>query len=151
MPTMKKTTSSGAILLAFAALTAACGPNQRIMQSANENTAAAANEHIASNSNAAPALGTFEQDLNAMRTADFRFIYVFRRKDGAPLNTDDKGYLSGTIPSEINRRRLSDAGRAVIIGSNFRLPPETLKAFADRFAFEDHSRPEIEGGNINSR
>ena len=88
-----------------------------------------------------------------MKTADFSFIYIFRRKDGATLDADDRSYLSVTIPSEMNRRKISDAGRAVIIGSNFRIPPDIMNILKERFAFEDHSKPESEvmPANTNGR
>jgi hypothetical protein len=147
---MKRTITSVAIALTAVVLVSACGPNQRILQSANENSsAAAASDPVVVNSNGAPAPTTLEQDLTAMRTADFKFIVVFRRKDGAVLDADDKRYLSEVIPSEINRRRLSDSGRAVIIGSNFRLPPESTKTLGERFAVEDHSKPDPESGGDN--
>ncbi len=140
---MKRTTSSCAVFLAVGVLVTACGPNQRILQSANENNAATtAPAPVAVNSNAPSAGATFEQDLNAMRTADFKFVIVFRRKDAAVLDADDKRYLSDTIPTEINRRRLSDGGRAVIIGSNFRMAPEIMNALRERFAVEDRSEAE---------
>ena len=132
------------ITLALVAIVAtACAPNERILQSANENTSGAS-ESAAMNSNIASSVSSFDQDLNAMRTADFNFIYVLRRKDGATLRGDDKSFLSRTIPSEMNRRQVSDEGRAVIIGSNFRLSPELVKVFRDRFALEDHSKPGAE-------
>ena len=88
-----------------------------------------------------------------MKTADFSFIYIFRRKDGRELDADDRSYLGVTIPSEMNRRKISDGGRAVIVGSNFRIPAEIMNILKERFAFEDHSKPESEimPANTNSR
>jgi hypothetical protein len=40
--------------------------------------------------------------------------------------------------------------RAVIIGSNYRLPPENAKALAERFVVEDYSKPENEMINANA-
>lgn len=148
MPMTKRTTNRGVIFLAVAILTTACGPNQRILQSANENTAAV--DPIAVTPNSTPTVSSFDQDLNAMRTADFNFIYVLRRQDGGILTTEDRNFITGMTPREINRRRLSDEGKAVILGSNFRLPPETLPLFRKRFALEDHSKPESELLNANS-
>lgn len=126
-----------------------CGPNERIMNSAAENRseqARAANTAA----NSAPAPRTFEQDLNAMRNADFNFIYVFRRKDGGVLDAGDKSFITRTTPSEVNRRALADEGKALILGSNFRLPDDNLQQFKERFSFEDHSKPESEIMNSNS-
>ena len=130
-------------------LFSSCTPNQRIINSANERPPEpdSVNRPIA----AAPA--RIEDDIAAMKTADFSFIYIFRRKDGAALDADDRSYLSATIPSEMNRRKISDAGRAVIIGSNFRIPPDFMNVLKERFAFEDHSKPESEvmPANTNRR
>ena len=131
------------ILLAVGTLGLACGPNQRILESSNENQPAS--EPIAVNSNTAPAASSFEQDLNAMSTADFNFIYVFRRKDGGVLDADDKRFIGGNTLPEMNRRKLSDGGKALIMGSNFRpQDPSMLVRYKARFAFEDFSKPESE-------
>ena len=87
----------------------------------------------------APSVGDLERDLDAMRDAQFLFVYVLRRKDGAPLDSDDRRYAGQTIPQEMNRRVISDAGRAIVVGSNFRIPPEIQTLLAERFVFEDRS------------
>ncbi len=121
----------------------ACGPNERIMNSANENRG-----DLASNpdpgTNTVPAPRRFEQDLEAMRTADFNFIYVFRRKDGGVFDAADKSFITQTTPGEVNRRAVADGGKALIIGSNYRIPEDNLKQFKERFSFEDYSKPESE-------
>jgi hypothetical protein len=130
-----------AVLIFLALAVAACGGNQRIMESSQSPTPSA---------NTSPPLSSFELELKAMRTADFNFIYVFRRKDGAPLDAGDKKLASDNIPPEINRRKVIEDGRAVIIGSNYRLPPENAKALAERFVVEDYSKPENEMINANA-
>ena len=42
----------------------------------------------------------------------------------------------------MNRRRLSDDGKAVIIGSNFPFVPGTIESLTSRFIMEDHSKPD---------
>jgi len=91
-----------------------------------------------------------ESDVAAMRTADFNFVFVFKRKDGAVLDADDKAFMNANTPYEINRKKLSDGGRALVVGSNFRYPPENFKAMRDRFLFEDLSKPESEIFPANS-
>ena len=138
------------ILIVAAFIASACGPNQRIINSAQENREAASSTQP---SNIAPAANSFERELNAMRNADFKFIYAFRRKDGAVLDSDDKAFINATSPQEMNRRTLADEGRALLIGSNFRMPPVSLETFKTRFLFEDHSSPEFrdaENSNHNS-
>lgn len=135
-------------VLVFAAavmLACSCAPNQRIVESNAELSDGQTN----SNAAATPVLNTFEQDVESMRTADFVFIYVFRRKDGQPLDADDKRFASNAIPPEMNRRTVSDEGKAILVGSNFRIPPENMKVLRERFAFEDLSRPDP--GGVPSR
>lgn len=136
-------------LACFLFFIAACGPNQKILNSAVEPSPPAIAPNTPVTESETP---TVEQDIQAMKNADFNFIHVFRRKDGGVLDEDDKKFLNAVTPAETNRRRLSDAGRAVIMGSNYRFPPEAMKALTDRFKMEDHSKPESElpGGNANS-
>ena len=75
-----------------------------------------------------------------MRTADFVFIYVIKRKDGGPLDAEDKKFAGAVIPGEMNRRTIADDGNAILIGSNFRMPDDSRKLIEERFAFEDLSR-----------
>jgi hypothetical protein len=111
----------------------ACTPNQRIVNSAAGTPAPVASSTVP--------IG-FEVDLEAMRTADFKFILVFRRKDGAVLDAEDKAWINANTPPDVNRRKLSDDGRAVIIGSNFPFMPGTIGNLTSRFVMEDHSKPE---------
>lgn len=123
---------AGFVLLGIASC--ACGPNERIMNSASSETPVPAN--------AAPAAGTLESDLQAMRNADFKFILVFRRKDGAALTGEDKALASSSTSFNANRRRISDDGKAIIIGSNFPFLPGTLEKMTEKFTMEDHSKPD---------
>lgn len=136
---MKRIITSATFLLSLAALGSACVPNQRILESANENQSSS--EPVAVNSKAAPARSSFEQDLEAMRTADFKFIIAFRRKDGRTLDASDKELLGKTI-SQANRRRLSDEGRAVIVGSNFPFLTGAFDPLTERFKVEHYSKPD---------
>ena len=135
---MKRAIISG-ILLAAGLVAASCGPNQRILESANGGNANS--EPAAIHSDASPIPGSFDQDLNAMRTADFKFIIVFRRKDGQSLDATDKD-LIGRSASQANRRRLSDAGKAVIIGSNFPFVTGAFQDLNQRFKMENYSKPD---------
>ena len=77
-----------------------------------------------------------------MRTADFKFIVVFRRKDGAKFESDDKETIGRITGQQVNRRKLSDDGKAVIIGSNFPFLPGMLEQLTERFRMEDYSKPD---------
>ena len=83
----------------------------------------------------------FESELEKMRTADLQFILVFRRKDGAVFDVDDKKYLRANLPF-YNRLVVADEDKAVIIGSNFKFPPENTDALRMRFNVEDYSAAE---------
>lgn len=121
------------VFLIVLAIGIACTPNQRIVDSAKTPEPMGTER---------PQPTGFEVDLETMRTADYTYIYVFRRKDGATLDNEDKKFINSQKPVEVNRVRLSDEGRAVIFGSNFRLPPEVLKNLTDIYAFEDYSKPD---------
>lgn len=131
------------IVLAFAALSGGCSPNQRIVESNGRWSNSEANPAAAT-----PVKSSIEQDIEAMRTADFVFIYVIRRKDGGPLDTEDKKFAGAVIPGEMNRRTVADEGRAILIGSNFRMPDDSRKLIEERFAVEDLSR-EVPSVNAN--
>lgn len=136
---MKTTIIDAAFVLSLAILGPSCGPNQRILESANANKSAGS-EPIAVNASAPP-VTSFEQDLNSMRTADFKFIVVIRRKDRQPLEAADKALIAKE-GSQANRRRLSDEGKAVIIGSNFPFLTGTFDGLRARFNLENYSKPD---------
>lgn len=127
-----------ALLLIAAIFVIGCGPNQSILESANRNTAPASNISIERSS--------MEQDLDAMRNADFKVVFVLRRKDGAEFDTEDRGIVRQNT-SQANRRVSADGGKAVIVGSNFPLDPKGMELLKERFLFEDHS---LQGVNSNS-
>lgn len=83
----------------------------------------------------------FESELQKMRTANLQYIFVFRRKDGGAFDSDDKKYLRANLPFH-NRLVLADEDKAVIIGSNFKFPPENTDALRMRFNVEDYSAAE---------
>lgn len=108
-----------------------CAPNRRIADSV-----AATPEPV----NAAPVVVGFEADLLAMRNADFKFILVFRRKDNGVMDAEDKAFLNANTPYDVNRRRLSDNDKAIIIGTNFPFLPGMTEKLATRFEMENHSK-----------
>ncbi|CAN5646418.1 hypothetical protein BH24ACI3_BH24ACI3_12050 [soil metagenome] len=119
-----------------------CVPNSRIMNSAAEQSEA--------KPLATPVPPSFEGDVEAMRTADFDFIYVFRRKDGGLMDGDDRVFVNENTPLETNRRKISDEGKAIILGSNFKFPPEVMQKLSDRFAFTDYSKAGNPGAAANA-
>lgn len=119
-----------------------CGANEGILKSGND---------TAVSTNAAPTLSTLEKDVEAMRTANFKFIYLLRRKDGGEIDAEDRGVIKLKTDGA-NRRISSDNGKAFVIGSNFEIPADKMLAIYDRFAVENYSPTAIENdtGNANA-
>ncbi len=92
--------------------------------------------------NAVTVQSGFESDLEAMRTANFNFIYVLRKKNGNEFSPEDRKFAGQNIPTEMNRRTVSDSEKAIIVGSNFRMPSENMEILVERFTFDDLSKPE---------
>ena len=110
-------------------LTAACGPNKGLLRSGKEDAA---------NYNTVKTKTPFEEDMDAMRTAGFAFIYVLRRKDGGKIDAEDRGVIKlQTVDTK--RRVATDDDRAFLIGSDSQLPPKNLAALYNRFAVETYS------------
>lgn len=86
---------------------------------------------------------TFEQDLRDMQSANFDYIFVFRRKDGGEFDSDDRKYLRQNTPPETNRWTSTDEGKAFIAGSGFGFSPQQMEALRSRFVVEDYSKPEV--------
>src|SRR5215213_1090511 len=123
------------LILSLVLLNLGCQPNQTILKDA-----APAPTPLATVESKKT---TLEEDLHEMRTADFDYILVFRRKDGGILDKDDQKYLRENTPLETNRWRKSDDGKAFIAGSGFAFAPEQMAALQNRFIVEDYSKPEI--------
>jgi hypothetical protein len=81
----------------------------------------------------------FEDDLGSVRYNDYTYIFVLRRKDGAALNGEDGNFIRINTPGETNQRRMSDNGKALIIGTNFRFYPDQWDALNKRFDLQDLS------------
>ena len=127
------------LLVVVAFFGVSCQPNAAILESSKNATAERANLTEAANNQPK---NSFARDLETMRTANFDFIYVFRRKDGAPLDGDDKRYVKLNSPTETNRFVLSDEDKAVIAGSKYKFAEQNLMALRDRFNVEDFSKPQ---------
>ena len=119
------------LLVASTILCAGCGANEGVLKSGRESPAP---------SNAESSRTTFVKEFEAMRTADFRFVYVLRRKDGGVIDTEDKSVIKMQTV-DMNRRVSADNDKAFIIGSNAQLPPKNMMALLERFAVENYSPP----------
>jgi hypothetical protein len=141
-----KLISSCLTAVLVSSLLLSCSPNQRIVESNGQWSNTEANRAAAT-----PVQNSLESEIEAMRTADFIFIYVIKRKDGGPLDTEDRKFAGAVIPGEMNRRTVADGGKAILIGSNFRMPDESMKLISERFAVEDLSREVPPTANINAK
>ena len=112
-------------------LASACGPDDRILKSGKE-TPAPSNVEVSK-----PA---FEKELDDIESAGFTFVYVLRRKDGKKLDSEDRSVIRlQTV--DMNRRVTADDDKAVIIGSNYQIPPKNMFVLFDRFAVQNYSPP----------
>src|SRR5690349_3314266 len=107
----------GVILMLLLVL-AGCGANENILKSGKETPAQV---------NTQPAANQFARDLQEFRTADFNYVYVLRRKDGGPIDSEDRGVIRLNT-QDANRRVSADDGRAFIIGSNPQISPQNMMA-----------------------
>lgn len=113
----------------------------------------------AANNAATPAkreMTEFEREIKSLKTADFDYLYVFRRKDGGAMTAEDKRFIKDKSHFATNRFTLSSDEKAVFAGSNFAFEEENLNELKKRFDFEDFSKPpeqikkEEEEANANS-
>ena len=79
--------------------------------------------------------------LETVKQQDFIFVYVFRRKDGAALDAEDRKFLRANSPPETNQWIVTEDGRAAIAGSNYQFSPANLESLKARFSLEDLSKP----------
>jgi hypothetical protein len=123
------------LILILGLLNFGCQPNQTILKDAAPSPTPLATAETKQTS--------FEEDLREMETADFDYIFVFRRRDGGTFDKEDQKYLRDNTPLETNRWRKSDDGKAFIAGSGFSFSPAQMDALRNRFIVEDHSKPAI--------
>ena len=131
MKKIKRAQTAQAILtgvIFFSLINFACG--NRSFEKANVAESPVAPEEKQSN---------LAGDLQTMKTANFDYIFVFRRKDGGAFDGEDKKYLRDNAPAETNRFIATDNGKAFIAGSNFKFPPQNLDVLRTRFNVEDYS------------
>ena len=127
------------VLCLASVMNSACA-DQRILK-ANKNTAPVSTENTKT---------SFESDLETMKTANFEFIFVIRRKDGGAFDSEDRKFLISNKPAQINRFILTDEEKAFIAGSKYQFPEENLKNIKTRFNVEDFSAVKAqEPGNSN--
>lgn len=87
---------------------------------------------------------TFEDDLGTVRYNEYTYIFVLRRRDGRVIDGDDSKFIRANSPPETNQRLISDEGKAVIMGTNFRFYPGQWDALNKRFDLKDLSTAKYE-------
>ncbi len=88
-----------------------------------------------------PKLTDFQREVRSLKTADFDYIFVFKRKDGDALTADDKQFIKEKAHYATNRFTLSEDGKAVFTGSNYKFEESSLEELKARFDFQDFSKP----------
>jgi len=83
-------------------------------------------------------LSGFEKDLHYIRNGQYTYVWVFSRKDGKPLQSDDSVYLRTNAPQVVDWVT-TDEGKKVIAGTNFNLEQGNLDMLKKRFVTEDYS------------
>ena len=123
------------LCIAFIALFGfACEPSPSMMENSNQQSSP---PEVKQTDN----LTSLEREIRDMKTVDFQFIYVFKRKDGGVFDAEDKQYIRANRPAEINRFSAADDQKAFIAGSNFDFPAENMENLRKRFVIENYSKP----------
>jgi hypothetical protein len=94
--------------------------------------------HTVTQASPAPPLTGFEKDLQYVKNGQYKYIWVFSRKDGKPLDKDDGAFLRTNAPQVVDWVT-TDEGKKVIGGTNFNLEEGNLAALKKRFVAEDYS------------
>ena len=80
----------------------------------------------------------FDADLQFIKNGGYTYIYVFSRKDGKPLESEDSAFLRANAPQMVDWARTRE-GKAVIGGTNFNLEEGNMELLKKRFVVEDYT------------
>lgn len=133
MKTMKKQNkifSGFTLLFVFIAFSFACGRITFFPENTNSANDAPKEE-----------LTELQREIKALETADFKYIYVFKRKDGGAFDKQDRDFLRANRTPEINRWSATEDKTAYLAGSNYPFLPEHWQNLQKRFIIEDYSKP----------
>ena len=81
----------------------------------------------------------FERNLRYIRQAHFQYVWLFARKDGAPLDKADGEALRTNTPGAVDRVRADEEGRRFLVGSNYDIEAANLAELRKKFNVEDYS------------
>ncbi len=93
------------------------------------------------NSNSTKELTEFEREIKSLKTADFDYIFAFKRKDGEAFTSEDKKFIKDNSHYATNRFTLAKDEKTIFAGSNFEFSEDNMKALRERFEVEDYSKP----------
>ena len=80
----------------------------------------------------------FERDLKYVRDAHFTYVWIFSRKDGKELTSEDSEVLRTNAPKVVDWVTTEEKKR-VIAGSNFPVEAPQRAVLEKRFKIEDYS------------
>lgn len=83
-------------------------------------------------------LNDFDRALQFIRNGQYTYVWVFSRKDGKPLNSEDSDFLR-TNAFQVLDWAANDAKTKVIAGTNFDLEEGNMEKLRKRFVVEDYS------------
>lgn len=87
---------------------------------------------------------SFESDLESVKYNTYTWVFVLRRKDGKAFDSEDIKMVRAYTRAETNQRLVSDDGKAIIMGSNFRFYPGQWDALHRMFDVQDLSETKYE-------
>lgn len=90
---------------------------------------------------AAKNMSELEKEVEAMKTADFDYIFTFKRMDDGVFTSEDKQFIKANSHFATNRFTLTKDEKVIVAGSNFAFSQENLDALQDRFKMESFSKP----------
>ena len=86
---------------------------------------------------ASPLVG-FAKDLQFIKNGGYSYVYVFARKDGKPLTSEDSQSLRKEAPQMVDCVT-TDEGKKAICGTNFNLEEGNMGNLKKRLVVEDYS------------
>ncbi len=105
---------------------------------ANNNSAPAPTAAPSAPTPQASPLTEFETDLQYIRNGQYTYVWIFSRKDGKVLDSDDGNFLRTNAPQVVDWVT-TDGERKVIAGTNFNLEEGNMAALQKRFVVENYS------------
>ena len=134
MKQMDKNNKSANLFLLVIAAVLLSGCNQK----ADTTTGAPEGEASAPAAPRGTPLSGFARDLQFVRNGQYKFIWIFSRRDGKPIDKDDAAYLRKSAPQVVDWV-MTDEGKKAIGGTNFDLEQGNLEQLKKRFVVEDYS------------